>query len=489
MNDWMLIGISLIFIFIIIGISTRMDKKSMFDTEFRRKFVHIAVGNWIFLGVFFENLLMALAVPSLFIIVNFASVQFNLIPSMERDGDKRNYGTVFYAVSLTILTAIGFVFNAWFISYIGILIMTYGDGCASLVGKKFGKHFLFPFAKDKTLEGSLAVFAAGFTVTFAVGAGFGFLQHIPPFYLGLIAFSNGVFSVFLELTGKNGFDNLLLPIGSGIFGGLMLLFFSPEHLLIIAASAVILLGAYKKNAVTVDGAVSAMMTAQLLYVFGGTYLYITLILFFLLGSAVSKIKNARKRLIEEKYRTDKIDKTDGKGRNWIQVLCNSLPAVILAIIFYAFGYHDALLLSFAVFSAAASDTFASELGTLSGGRVFSILSGKTVPGGLSGGVTVAGFFAGILGSLLLSAISCFEFGFKGFLIVFGLGIIGCIIDSVLGILLQRKFRAKNGELRDTPEFRGDLPISGFAFVSNNTVNMLSLCIVPCVGIMVIHFFR
>lgn len=483
MNDWILVGISLIYILLIIGVSTWMDKKSMFDEEFRRKFVHIAVGNWIFLGAFFETLPMALAVPSLFIFVNFASVQFDLIPAMEREGDKRNYGTVFYAISLTILTAIGFVFDAWFIAFIGILIMSYGDGCASLVGKRFGKRFVFSFAKEKTLEGSLAVFAAGFVITLGVGLGFGFLQHIRLFYLVLIALVNAMFSVFLELTGKNGFDNLLLPIGSGILGGLLLQFFSPEHLLIVVASAVILFGAYKKRAITVDGAISAMMTAQLLYVFGGAYLYATLILFFLLGSAVSRFKNARKRLIEEKHGADKA------GRNWVQVLCNSLPAVVLAIVFYAFGYHDALLLSFAVFSAAASDTFASELGTLSKGRVFYILSGKTVPGGLSGGVTVAGFFAGILGSLLLSAISGFEFGFEGFFIVFVLGVIGNIIDSILGMLLQRKFRASNGELRDTPEFRGDLPISGFAAVSNNTVNMLTLCIVPVVGIMVIHLCR
>ena len=46
------------------------------------------------------------------------------------------------------------------------------------------------------------------------------------------------------------------------------------------------------------------------------------------------------------------------------------------------------LFSFVVFAAANADTFSSETGVLGKGKVFSIITGKSIQRGISGGVSV-----------------------------------------------------------------------------------------------------
>lgn len=207
-----------------------------------------------------------------------------------------------------------------------------------------------------------------------------------------------------------------------------------------------------------------------------------MLLFFVLGSLVSKLKNDRK------LRAEKLQEAT-QARNWIQVICNSLPATVLVWLYFLFpGKEVFLLLAFAVFSAAAADTFSSELGMLFKGKVFSILTGKEIAPGLSGGVSLGGFFASILGSFLLSLPAYPIFGIQGVLFVFLLGILGGFIDSIFGALIQRKYRTETGILQEMVKTEGDLLVAGFSFVSNHMVNLLSLSIIPMIG-MVFYCLR
>jgi len=56
-----------------------------------------------------------------------------------------------------------------------------------------------------------------------------------------------------------------------------------------------------------------------------------------------------------------------------------------------------------------------------------------------------------------------------------------LIDSILGALFQRKYLTKEGIISDKKFYDNQKPIKGFSWMSNNIVNLISLCIVVLLG--------
>lgn len=471
---------SLVYIFLVIGIATVVAKKSQGASETSRKVVHILVGNWVFLTPLFTELWAVVLVPFTFIIINSLSLKYTLISAMERKDD--SLGTVYYAVSLFFLSGLGFVLGLRALPYIGVLTMAYGDGFAAITGKKWGLRKPFSFAPEKSLAGSLTVAAAAFMAT--AGSLLYFQDEFSIerslLFILFLAGLNGLFSAFMELIGKRGCDNLTLPIGSGLFAVLSMEFGSLPYFLYLLVAAGILVYAFQKESITPDGMVAALLTAVTLYTLGGFLLGASLILFFILGTGVSKMKT------KEKSDAEKKQEHTG-ARNWKQVLANSLPAVLLSWMYFFTKESVYLFLAFTVFSAAASDTFSSEIGMMSKGKVYHILTGKPLPMGVSGGVTLQGLVAGFVGSVLLSLPILLSFSAEEYLLGVLLGFLGTIIDSILGASLQRKYVDLSGKLQDIPVHARDLPKKGFKMISNNAVNLLSLTLVALVGYLVASF--
>ena len=82
---------------------------------------------------------------------------------------------------------------------IAIFALAFGDGLASLVGKRFGKIRL-AFFKDKTVAGSLTCFAAVFLSSLAVSGSF---------WKSLLL---GIAGAGIEMLPLKDYDNLLIPI-------------------------------------------------------------------------------------------------------------------------------------------------------------------------------------------------------------------------------------------------------------------------------------
>ena len=91
---------------------------------------------------------------------------------------------------------------------IAIFALAFGDGLASLVGKRFGKIRL-AFFKDKTVAGSLTCFAAVFLSTFAVSGNF---------WKSLVL---GIAGAGIEMLPLKDYDNLLIPIAIGFLALLL----------------------------------------------------------------------------------------------------------------------------------------------------------------------------------------------------------------------------------------------------------------------------
>ncbi|KAL0234741.1 hypothetical protein PCE1_001777 [Barthelona sp. PCE] len=92
--------------------------------------------------------------------------------------------------------------------------------------------------------------------------------------------------------------------------------------------------------------------------------------------------------------------------------------------------HEKAFFIFAVhYAASNSDTWASEVGALSVGKVRLITNMKEVPKGTDGGISLLGTFAAVLGSLSIAVLA--NYFSSGILWpVFIIGFIGNIFDSV-----------------------------------------------------------
>ena len=92
---------------------------------------------------------------------------------------------------------------------IAIYALAFGDGLSSLFGKIFGTVRI-PFTGGKSFEGSFTCFIAVFLSSFIV------IQD------SLSAAAIALFATLLEAVPSKDFDNLLLPVGTGMFAFLIM---------------------------------------------------------------------------------------------------------------------------------------------------------------------------------------------------------------------------------------------------------------------------
>ena len=208
LNNVLGIIVSIVFVFLIIGISSLLTKFNLLSNEGSRKFIHVGVSNWwIIAMIFFNNNIYAAIVPALFVIINYISYKKQVFKAMERDGSKNDLGTVYFAISLFILAIITFK-NVEFsyIGALGILIMGYGDGFAAIIGGKYGKNKFKVLGNQKSIEGSLAMFLFSFIVSLVI------LSIFNPMNAILLSLILASVSTILEAYSPYGLDNLAVPL-------------------------------------------------------------------------------------------------------------------------------------------------------------------------------------------------------------------------------------------------------------------------------------
>jgi len=353
-----------------------------------------------------------------------------------------------------------------------ILAMGYGDGLAALVGARWGKRsFSAPYA-GKTLKGSL-------TVLLFSGLSVGIVcAFFAPEIALAAAFSCGVIAMAAELYSPRGLDNLTLPLSVGLTIFLMVRFPATTGVFIcLGITLLILILAFSVKALTLSGLHIATLTGMLLYIFGEWLSYAALVTFFISGSLISRFGKSKKAGPASLHQR--------RGpRGPAQVIANAAPALALALAYKISGLEAFLLAVLASFGAATADTFSSEIGMLSKSQPVSILTFRKTEKGLSGGVTLLGLSGGVLGALVISPLALPFFGWTGFLLVFLCGILGSILDSVMGAALQAKYSLPDGKMTERPVLEETpLPLArGISWINNDTVNFLSplLCGVVCV---------
>jgi uncharacterized protein (TIGR00297 family) len=162
--------------------------------------------------------------------------------------------------------------------------------------------------------------------------------------------------------------------------------------------------------------------------------------------------------------------TPGGGRrNARQVIANGGAAALAALAGSWAAFAGAL-------TAAAADTWATEIGARSRQPPRLITTWKPVATGTSGGITLLGTAGGIAGATLIAGIAALLTRSGAILGTVGVaGVLGMLLDSVLGATLQGVYEcpqcAARTEQRGTVCHEPVRLVRGFAWLDNDAVNL------------------
>ncbi|XP_014213998.1 transmembrane protein 19 [Copidosoma floridanum] len=225
-----------------------------------------------------------------------------------------------------------------------------------------------------------------------------------------------------------------------------------------------------------------------------------LLVFFLSSSKATKFMIHKKKEIEEL--------ASGTRRNWIQVACNGGMAMQLALLYLLDvgcgerpidfdKYYRSSWLSVAIMGSIAccnGDTWASEIGTVVGqSDPLLITTRNKVPRGTNGAVSLVGLIVSALGGLLIGLTHYVALLYtvdsavletsapQWPIILLGLigGLLGSIVDSILGATLQYSGINEKGKIVERPG-KGVKHISGRQILDNHSVNLLSSIIIALI---------
>jgi len=281
-------------------------------------------------------------------------------------------------------------------------ILAFGDGVATLVGRNIGKRPL-PWNPDKSVAGTLAFAEAGLPAAYLAWVFIG--SHGPmmlhPFLALLIVV---VACTIVESLQLNLEDNITVPLTGGVAIALLM---SVDRVPLIAlngtdwiwllVNGLLAVAGYAAASVNLSGMIGGFALGAILIVFAGWELYVVLLAFFVIGTALTKLGYARKA-------ARGLAQEGGGRRGFNHAFSNVGVASILALLI-SFTFFDAKLLwiaAMASLATAAADTSGSEIGQLVGRRAFLPYNFRSVPVGTEGAVSVEGTMAGLAGGFVVA---------------------------------------------------------------------------------------
>ncbi len=239
---------------------------------------------------------------------------------------------------------------------------------------------------------------------------------------------------------------------------------------------------YRAKALALSGAIAAIIVGGSIFAFGGLSASMLLIFFFISGSALSRLNDHH-----------------AGSRTWKQVMANGfLPALSMTIMYINPASREEMTLLFlGSLAVATADTWATEIGIRYGGKVYDILTFKPMQRGLSGGVSLIGILASILGALSIALLSLIhleaasglcQLGFTPVPFVITLaGTVGALIDSIIGAGIQAKYMKVSGEIIEEPQPMSEL-VKGMKVVDNNLTNLIATCMGGILAIGIASWF-
>ncbi len=435
--------------------------------KYTRKTVHILIGfEWIILNHYIGPSYHLLIICLSFLALLLFTYKKGLMRMISSDADNAP-GTVYFCASMGAMSLISWLRPEFTVPFgIAVFCTSLGDGFAGVIGQAV-RRFNPRIWQSKTLFGTLA----SFIFSFGVCAVFDTLYSLGIPLWGLVSLA--VMSTVLELVTGAGLDNVTLPIGT-FFLSYLLIFHSAltlDYIVPVLLTPLLLGIVIKRRLLTPVGTAFAVALDLAVSLAFGNMGFLMMAVFLCGGVSIDKIKR--------KFRAEaaSFEKKDDKTRDAYQVLANGALAFVFSALYIAFDNKAFLFAFMAAAAEAFSDTAASGLGSLSRGA-FDLFKMRKIEKGMSGGMSLIGTLASLLGAAL-SALIPLVFGeirMRGFLLVVLCAFSGALFDSFLGSLVQVKYRClKCGKLTESPVHCGDkcMKVSGLSFVNNDAVNFIS----------------
>ena len=248
----------------------------------------------------------------------------------------------------------------------------------------------------------------------------------------------------------------------------------------ILLAAVVAYGAYRLNTLNRSGALAAFLLGSVVFGFGGLPWASVLLVFFITSSGLSRLLKHRKIAVEGQF-----DK--GSRRDAWQVAANGGVAGLAALlgVFFPGSVYPWVLFA-AAFAAANADTWATELGVLSRRWPRNIRTCQRVTPGTSGGISLVGTVAAAGGAVLIALTAWLAWPVVGTtateiflfsLIIGGSGLIGSLVDSLLGATVQGIYRCPvcRKETEKHPVHtcgNNTILVRGWKWLNNDMVNLV-----------------
>lgn len=226
----------------------------------------------------------------------------------------------------------------------------------------------------------------------------------------------------------------------------------------LAINGVLAFLASRAGTVRPSGVVAGLIVGTTIYLAGGWPWFLVLLVFFLLGSLLTKFGYARKAamgLAEEK----------GGRRGWQNAVANGGVGVLSAIAWLLTGWEPLRAAFAASFATALFDTAGSEIGGLYGKTPISLRSFRVVPPGTEGAVSLEGTVGATVFAVLVAGVATLGGQIPpGFLPAVLLGsLVGGLYESLAAGRLPLGHQALNF----TNTLVGALVAMGVAFLLTN----------------------
>ncbi|MCC7358731.1 MAG: DUF92 domain-containing protein [Anaerolineales bacterium] len=248
---------------------------------------------------------------------------------------------------------------------------------------------------------------------------------------------------------------------------------------LLLAAAIGWLG-YRRGSLARSGVLGAVLVGTAIVGFGGWAWATLLVVFFVSSSALSHYKAVRKEALAEKF-------SKGSRRDLAQTLANGGAAALIALAHALWPHPLWWPLFVGVIATVNADTWATELGVLSLRPPRLITTGRVVPVGTSGGLTLVGVSAALGGAALIGLVAAAFHLAQGQgalaamqLLLIGAfsGLLGALADSLLGATLQAGYfcDACAQATERHPRHRCGAPtrrLRGWPWLDNDWVNFLS----------------
>lgn len=257
----------------------------------------------------------------------------------------------------------------------------------------------------------------------------------------------------------------------------------PEWVLAFGVSGLLGFGAWARRSLSLDGALAACFVGGTIWMGLGRGGFVVLCTFFLTSTLLGRVGKTRKRSFETHY-------AKGHRRDAFQVFANGGVATLCAAVVWftrdpVHGVTDGgvqawSVAAYASLASANADTWATELGVFSSREPWHVVLLRRVPRGTSGAVSGLGLGASLAGATVIAVVACLlgehMHLWAGVLVTLG-GVLGSLLDSGLGGLLQRQYTCRVcGERVETPN-HCDTPTlivtPVWATLGNDSVNLLA----------------